>query len=283
MRFSVVIPTLARPDELRQTLASLMPLGPHEVIVVDGDAARSAEEVVEAAGATYLTSTPGSSHQRNAGIRAASGDVVVFVDDDVTFDERVFDALERVYGDLSVVGATGKVIEPASHRFGAKESLLRRVLLGGAREGTFTRAGYPVYIRRTDEQHEVEVMPGCFMSARRDLAERVRFDENLPGYALAEDEDFSFRLSCLGRLRYEPTASITHRKLGFSTHDRRAFGRKVAVNRAYLFRKNFAQTPRARVQFGLMFLVLLAHRLVNRDIAGARGLLEGAAEAWRTR
>jgi GT2 family glycosyltransferase len=283
MRFSVVIPTLGRADELRETLASLMPLRPHEVIVVDGDPARSAEPVVRDAGATFLTSEPGSSHQRNAGIRAATGDVVVFADDDVTFDAGVFAALDRVYGDPSVVGATGLVIEPASHRFGGKESLLRRLVLGGAREGTFTRAGYPVYIRRTSERHDVEVMPGCFMSARRELAEQVGFDEKLPGYALAEDEDFSFRLSRLGRLRYEPAASITHRKLGFSTQDRRAFSRRVAVNRAYLFRKNFPQTPLARVQFALMFIVQLAHRLVNRDFAGARGLLEGAAEAWRMR
>ena len=47
-------------------------------------------------------------------------------------------------------------------------------------------------------------MPGCFMSARREAAS-VRFDEKLGAYALAEDEDFSYRLSRRGRLVYLPT------------------------------------------------------------------------------
>jgi hypothetical protein len=61
-----------------------------------------------------------------------------------------------------------------------------------------------------------------------------------------------------------------------------AFNRELVVNRAYLFRKNFAPTPLARAQFALMFALLLAHRAVNREWDGARGLLQGAREAWRS-
>jgi len=126
-------------------------------------------------------------------------------------------------------------------------------------------------------------MSGCFMTARRDIAERIGFDEDLPGYGLAEDEDFSYRLSRVGRIRYLPDAVVEHRKIGFRSHDSRDFGRLVVVNRAYLFRKNFERTPLARVQFALLVLVLLAHRLVNREWRGAAGLVDGAREAWRTR
>ena len=84
-------------------------------------------------------------------------------------------------------------------------------------------------------------MKGCFMSARREAATTVRFDEQLTGYALAEDEDFSYRLSRLGRIRYAPEIVVQHRKLGFGAQDPRRLGRLVVVNRAYLFRKNFSR------------------------------------------
>ncbi len=40
-------------------------------------------------------------------------------------------------------------------------------------------------------------------------------------------------------------------------------------------------TPLARLQFALLVLLLIAHRLVNREWMGALGLVEGALQAWR--
>ena len=51
----------------------------------------------------------------------------------------------------------------------------------------------------------------------------------------------------------------------------------VIRNRSYIFRKNFPQTPAARAQFAWLVLVLVVHRLVNREWRGALGLVEGAA------
>ena len=134
-----------------------------------------------------------------------------------------------------------------------------------------------------EEPRDVEYMPGPLMSARRDLAAQVRFDEQLTAYALGEDDDFSYRVSRGGRIRYEPTASVQHHELGWKAMDRRALDRLRVVNNTYLFRKNFPQTRQARVQFALLLLLMLAHRLANREWAGARGLVEGMAEAWRKR
>jgi len=68
LRFSVVIPTLCRPDVLRATLATVARCDPPpaELIVVDGDPARSAEPVAAAAGARYVQSRTGLTAQRNA-------------------------------------------------------------------------------------------------------------------------------------------------------------------------------------------------------------------------
>jgi glycosyltransferase involved in cell wall biosynthesis len=285
MRFSVVIPTLGRPEILRRTLTSLAGCepAPTEVIVVDGDPDRSAEPIVAEVGGNreswrYMTGPRGSSHQRNAGIDAVTGDVIVFSDDDVTYAPDVFATLEMAYLDDRIVGATTKVIEATDRQVGRKESRWRRLLPGGGAEGTFTRFGYPNYLVHVDAPHEVEFMPGCFMSSRAGAARTIRFDENLTEYGLAEDEDFSYRLSRLGRVVYLPQTTIHHLKTGFATHDKRDFSRRVIVNRSYLFKKNFPQTFAARVQFRMFVAGLFLHRMLNRDGEGLRGLRDGLRE-----
>jgi GT2 family glycosyltransferase len=291
VRFSVVIPTMRREEILQSTLDSLQRCepAPDEVIVIDADAGGSSAPVVTAfdqqvaPAVRYLRTPPSLTRQRNIGIDDASGEVVVFLDDDVAIQPDLFALLDEVYGNPDVVGATGRIVEPESHRRLGPTSRLRKLLPGGGREGTFTRFGYPRYLRNLDKPRDVEFMQGCFMSARRDAAAKIRFDEHIGGYALAEDEDFSYRLSRLGRIRYVPEIVVRHRKLGFGSADERRFGRLVVVNRAYLFRKNFRRTPLARAQFGLLIGMFVAHRVVNREWRGAQGLLEGAVQVLRRR
>jgi glycosyltransferase involved in cell wall biosynthesis len=290
--FSVVVPTKGRLEPLRKMLESLRGAdpGPAEILVIDADERSSARELVAELQdgrlpLHYVHSEPSLTKQRNVGIDRASGDVLVFLDDDVSLPSNLFAKLEGAYSDDDVVGATGWVVEPHAQRLGGPPSFLRRLLLPGSRRhpGRFTCYGYPHYIVLADGPCDVEFMPGCFMSARRAAAEEVRFDENLGAYALAEDEDFSYRLSQLGRVVYLPDVVVMHEKLGFRSFDSRNFGRLVVKNRAYLFRKNFPQTPWARVQFGLLLAMLVAHRLLNREWRGALGVLEGTAALVRGR
>jgi glycosyltransferase involved in cell wall biosynthesis len=291
MKFSVVIPTMRRESILEATLDSLRRCdpAPDEVIVIDADAERSSQPVVTAfdqqvaPAVRYHNTEPSLTRQRNLGIDGAVGDVVVFLDDDVSIEPDLFGRLAEVYADESVVGATGRVIEPQTHSKLGPDSGLRRLLPGGGEDGRFTRYGYPRYIRDRDHDRDVEFMQGCFMSARVEAARAVRFDEHLTGYALAEDEDFSYRLSRLGRISYVADIVVEHRKLGFGSADERRFGRLVVTNRAYLFEKNFDQTMLARAQFGLLIAMLVGHRVLNREWRGAQGLLEGAAQVLRGR
>jgi len=292
LRFSAIIATKGRPADLAETLAGLLRAdpAPMEVLVVDGDERRSAQAVVEAAATPgdagpalrYVHSAPGLTLQRNRGVLEARGDVVVFLDDDVEVNTPLFAALERAYRDPSVVGATGRVVEGGERRFGNKRSAVRRLLFRGE-EGTLTRFGYPRRLQDVDRERDVELMQGCLMSGRRTVVEQVGFDEALTGYALAEDEDFSYRLSRVGRVRYAPDAVVDHKNTGFRSTGTRRFNRDVAVNRTYLFRKNFPRTRLARLQFGGLILVLVAHRALNREWQGVRGLVAGSLEAWGDR
>jgi GT2 family glycosyltransferase len=90
---SIVIPTLARPALLRRVLDRLdrqtAPTGSFEVVVAADAKENSPEEIERAlAGRTYKgraiqAERPGASSARNAGWRAASGSLTLFLDDDI--------------------------------------------------------------------------------------------------------------------------------------------------------------------------------------------------------
>ncbi len=289
--FSVIIVTKGRPEPLKEALESaaiMLPTG-SEVIVVDGDLDRSAHKVVcemrsrfADVDISYIPSPPGVTLQRNLGIDAAGGEVVVFVDDDCKVEPGLFDTLAATYEDPTVVGATGRVGAASRDRFGPRaHSRLRWLLVGGGRQGTMSSFGFRRPIVDVEEPRDVEFMPGAFMSARRRVAAGVRFDESLNGYCLGEDDDFAYRLSRQGRICYRPAASVFHQELGVRNMDRRKMNRLQVINRAYLFRKNFAQTFRARVGFSALLAMLCAHRILNREWSGLGGLIEGIKQIHR--
>lgn len=284
MHFSVIIATLGRPDILARTIESIGRCHPppFELIVIDGDEARTSERATQGEYAfpiRYYTADRGLPKQRNAGIDRANGDVVTFVDDDVEVPLDTFAVLERVFGDDGVLGATARILEPKSQRIGKKHSPVRRLLPGGGEEGRFTRFGYPRRLIDLETERDIDFMHGSFMAVRTKTAREVRFDERLPGYALAEDEDFSYRVSRRGRIRFVSELHVLHAKEGHGSRDARAFGRTLVVNRSYLFRKNFPSSPLARLQFIQLIALFMAHRLVNREWSELRGLFEGSLAA----
>lgn len=91
MEISVVIPTYNQAPLLRACLQALaeqtLPAGTYEVLVVDDGSTDDTAAVVESFGAPIgllrLPANQGRSAARNAGIRAAAGRMVVFLDSDV--------------------------------------------------------------------------------------------------------------------------------------------------------------------------------------------------------
>ncbi len=286
---SVAICTLGRPDLVRSALDAIDACVPPplEVVVVDGDPDRSAEPVATPASgpprARYVSCTPGLTHQRNVALTEVRGDVVLFLDDDARPEPDVIGGLQGAYTDPAVVGVTGKVLEPRSHRVGHQTSRLRRLLFRAGDEGTFTSYGYPRRLTDLETPRDVEFMPGCFMSARTLPAREVGFDEHLAGYALAEDEDFSYRLSRLGRIRYRPELVVHHDNAGFAGSATREFARRVVLNRTYLFRKNFHPRLSSRLRFATMVALLAVHRLLNRNVRGALGVVDGVRDVRKGR
>ncbi|MCT1425899.1 glucosyl-3-phosphoglycerate synthase [Corynebacterium sanguinis] len=112
MKVSVVIPALNEQDTVAHVVASCLSSQAHEVIVVDSDSTDATARRASEAGARVvnwadvhpqLPPRPGKGEALWRGVNAATGDVVVFIDADVTTVAPAWvDALAAPFADAGV-------------------------------------------------------------------------------------------------------------------------------------------------------------------------------------
>lgn len=217
MLISVIICTYRRADDITRVLECLAAQTLHdfEVLVVDGSGEESAVRDAVAAVArgvaakldlTVVESPAGLTRQRNAGLARARGDIICFLDDDVTVDARFLETVRELFDspDLSDVGGlTGydqeNYPQPISWRW-----KMRRLLgtTPGLEPGVADRLGRHAplsFVRGPAGCFSVGWLPGFCMIYRRESIGGLRFDECLPTYG-GEDRDFSFTVGERWRL-----------------------------------------------------------------------------------
>lgn len=231
---SVIICTRNRPESLLRCLDALACSAEpaDEVIVVDnapsGDETRRVTERFP--GVRYvLEPVAGLSRARNAGVRAATSEVIAFTDDDVEVHPRWTARVRSALRDGKHAAMTGLVL-PASLEHESE-------YLFEAKFGGFSQGFRPMVYDRDFLESTVawgvpvwRIGAGANMAFRRDALDVTGgFDERLgAGRAgCSEDSELWYRvlragLSCV----YEPRAVVAHRHRG----DLRALRRQM---RAY--------------------------------------------------
>ena len=214
---SVVVPTYRRPDDLRRCLAALaaQTAAPREVLVVvrDGDAA-SAQALIAARHAhprlrlrVVPVREPGQVAALNAGVDAASGEVVAITDDDAApRPDWVARVVEHFAADPALGGLGGR-------------DWMR--IVGLLDRGVAHTVGRLQWVGRVVGRHhlgagaprEVEVLKGANMSYRRAALAGVRFDARLRGSGAQVHNDLALSLA-VGRvgwkLLYDPAVAVDH-------------------------------------------------------------------------
>lgn len=204
MKISVVIPTFNRVDSLSRTIAFLEQsnLFPDEIIVVDQTQDKQlASEIANKCNNTQLNakyrwiSKPSLTKARNVGYELSTGDVIVFMDDDVDVRPDTFANIHELFSDknLAMAGGVNEKDDLAHQSFlgimFGKSSFFRRNI------GHVTFSVYGRFPLHVEKETPSEWAMGFFFVVRKSIMDKynIRFDENLKYYAYAEDLDFTYR------------------------------------------------------------------------------------------
>lgn len=284
---SIVICTRHRSQDLAMCLASIRDeiASGRECLVVDNGPDAETEAVVRAHPRVryVVESRPGLSRARNAGIAAASGDVVVFIDDDVRPEPGWIAPLLRRFEERDVAVVCGLVL-PDALETDAQIGFQYELGFGGmgvlplrfdARFVEAWRRGVPVW----------NIGAGANMAIRRRTAlDLGGFDERIgPGAAggCGDDSEFWHRALFAGQAAiYEPLSVVRHRhRRDWPALERQAygysFGHVVALFAQYARDGDRGDLMRVFIDFPaeLMRRVL---RGPQRRLAGRPDMLLGA-------
>ena len=186
-RISVVVPTRGRPELLGQCVTALeAQTVAVEIVLVEDEKGR------------------GPAWARNEGVRRAGGEVVCFTDDDCRPSAGWAEALTAPVFSGAAQATSGPVLmgQGATAADRAWETIIAYLQEQAAAPGTAS-PGFAVT---------------ASLAARRDLLERLPFDESFPA-AAGEDRDWGERVARTGvAARFVPEASVRHRS-GMRTSD----------------------------------------------------------------
>lgn len=197
MRTSVVIPAYnaaARIVDVLQALAQ-QTQPPAQIIVADDGSGDATADVAEKAGATVLRLPHGGpAKARNAGAKAANGEIIVFIDSDCISQP---DFLEKLTAPLKSGDADT-----------AKGAYKTRQKSPAAR---FAQLEFEERYARLSRQPRIDFVDSYAMAIRKSMFdESGGFDGSFPR-ADNEDVDLSYRLGKLGaRMVFVPDAVVFH-------------------------------------------------------------------------
>lgn len=223
--YSVVIPTIGRPEMLTRTLASLaaQTSKPREVIVIDASGNSEIGEVCKGWAPSlpvrcYLSTARSAARQRNEGAALATSELILFSDDDMEYRS---DAMERLCSvwlrdDGGDIGGVAAKIEGFEHR--KPKGLLwlyYRLQAGYYHEDYGGHLfGPAINCIPTYGAGSEDLIPamwlnsGCVMYSRRDFS-KEKFPE-FEGYSFMEDVHLSARIAKTSKLFFHRSAVVTH-------------------------------------------------------------------------
>ena len=208
---SIIICTRNRAESLRETLASIgrcevLADLPAELLVVDNGSTDHTKQVVEQANLPNMPvrhidePTPGQCHARNRGLADATGEIILFTDDDVRVPRKWIEGMCRLIVKGEADATTGEIaVAPHLLRPWMTESHRRHLL----------------EIPDLSEQHAKRpFLIGANMAFRRHVLRHVhRFDTELGpgGRGFMDDTLFYLQLLAAGyRLRFAAGVPVEH-------------------------------------------------------------------------
>lgn len=260
MTISLIIPTYNRFDCLSNTLESLIKCSvlPNEVIISDQNEpelfGRIEKEIAKCK--AKVSEVPivwkhvyckkiGSSVSRNKGLNAATGDILVFTDDDVLYPEHFFKNVLSVMTDerIAMIGGVNYKFFPSKRINLLKRMVLTMAGLNGTvrNKGSVSFGVFGNYPSSFDKAIPTEWAMGYCMVFRKEPFRKsgLHFDEKLTKYAYGEDLELTYLFYRWCRKNgfrciLTPDVGVYHMASNENRLNRELSYLKVFVNRKYI-------------------------------------------------
>ena len=256
MKLSIIIPTRSGiPQQLLDSLSNQ---------------SHKPDEIIEVIGSALTV-------QRNEGIKVATGDIIMFLDDDIILKEDyIFQIIVTFYCLHSVMAVTGNVQTPAY-----KQNILYTIfayifLLTYRNKGGFRISGFPENYHKNIKIHiKGEMLYGCNMAFRRKVFNEFSFCEDLDCRMFGEDDYFAWLLTRKYTIYYNPFAEC---------YDNRPYPRgkqalKVRHTLVNLIKRYHSRNPNfiGKLAFWWAYSGFIVFKIVEaivmRDISIIKGML----------
>jgi len=295
VKVSLVVPTYRREALLCQTLADALTLEwpDYEIVVVDQTERHTRETDA------YLTSVrnrivylrhgpPSVAAAVNRGLSAASGKVILLLDDDVRLpDHGLIGRHVENYADASIGGVAGRVLDAERPMAGPFDPRSQDIVWG------FFHSGWTHGTRC-----EVTTAPGANVSFRRDVLLAVGgVDERFVGNAFRWENDLCLRVRAAGyRVVYDPRPTVHHfygspggnenRHLHGRDPGSHRWYRDFFRNQVYIALKHMPRRSLAPLLWRLYRSHVMNGPYVREGLAFLaarnRAMLAGTVDGWRT-
>ena len=199
---SIVVPTKNRYPALHKALKSIgeQTRLPEEIFVIDQNSNNGRwpkvldDSLPSSVRFRYIwnPAISGGAEARNLAIDAAHGEILLFLDDDVTlhpdFIENLLTSWAEHPGATGISGVADNYSRPSRFYFWWSTVFMC---------GPFHDDRQPVYWQASTSTKPVQVtrFTGCMMSFRKSAIKGMHFDSNLCGVSDGEDVDFCLRLN----------------------------------------------------------------------------------------
>jgi GT2 family glycosyltransferase len=283
---SVIIPTKYRPDDIEATVQSVLrqTIRPGQIVVIDQSATQEIrlrleklfDALPEKARAEtalchiYDPAIVGAAAARNRGMDAATGSILLFLDDDVNLEELFIEKLLEAYQRNPATAGVSGVF--TNYRRPGRLLSIWRVIF---QRGPFWDERQEIYWN-ADRLRDAAPIPvkrftGALMSFRASKVKHLRFDENVRGTS-AEDADFCARIS-IGKgedLLVTPGARLFH-KLSSGGRSRKHWVYTEMERAYYLYLRNWDSGFYNRL---CMWWLVVGYSLIGMFASLRQGSLE---------
>jgi glycosyltransferase involved in cell wall biosynthesis len=243
-KLSIIIPTKDRPAELKRLLQSLRESSyrPDQLIIVDGGKG-SASEVIKEFSDLAINYTvcdpPGLAKQRNLGLKYVRPGITLvgYLDDDIEVEKEavrnILEYWEKADQDLG--GTSFYIVNNITRKY----NLLTRIfMISSPRKGSILKSGFNVIAFPLDRDIEAEWLSGGATIWKREIVEKIDYDEYFGGYGHFDDLDFSFRVKEKYKMVIVQGARIRHFMAPIKKEKMFDFGRLDVINRNYFVGKH---------------------------------------------